>query len=268
LKRILLTLLSLAWLTLPAACSRPTATPSSPLTSPPAGATGTSAPLENIRIAVDATFPPFEMTTSRNEFRGFDIELMQAAAARAGYNVTFINLPKNQVLDGVLACQYDGGISAIALTDDLRRQIQFSDPYLEVGQVIVVKTGNVKITGRDSLAGMTVAAQRGAPLAAELQNLPGVDLIMYPSIDGAFSQLISGYIDAVIATRPLAQSYAYVPANRLKITAGEFGSESYGIALCRERSELVKRINAGLAAAKADGTVDRLAEKWFKNNGR
>ncbi len=223
------------------------------------------APTE-IRVGVEALFPPFASINANNqEPSGFDVELMKAIAARAGLDVQFVNVGKDRLLTGVLNCEYDAGISGISITDELRKQMVFSDPYLTVGQVIVVKKGNIVITGRDHLTGMIVGTQKGSPSAIATQNLAGAESVMYPTFDLAFQDLITGNIDAVIANEPRALSYAGIPANRLKIVGDEVGSESLGIAICNQNPDLTKRINDGLAVVKTDGTVDKLAQRWLKS---
>jgi ABC-type amino acid transport substrate-binding protein len=273
-RRLSVVFLALAWISLLlGACSgksTATPTPGNGDAAPPSAETpinGDAAlPLTKVRIGVDATFPPFEsFDRNKKESTGFDVELMRAIAAREGLDVEFANVEKNRLLTGVLNCEYDAGISAISMTDELKQQIVFSEPYLSVGQVVVVKKGNITITGRDLLSGMTVAVQLGSPVVAEMQSIPDVQLLAYPSIDAAFTDLIAGYIDAVVAGKPRAQSYVNIPANNLKIVGEEFGGEDYGIAVCNTNAELAAKINAGLGAVKADGTLDKLAQQWLQS---
>jgi len=219
------------------------------------------------RIGVEANFPQFAVyDASKRQLSGYDIELMKAVAVKAGLDVEYANVGSNLLLTGVLNCDYDAGISAIAITDQLREQMVFSEPYLTVAQVIVVKKGNIVITGRDSLAGMTVGVLNGSPSASGIQNIPNVEALQYPMLDQAFKDLIKGNIDAVVASRPSAVSYTSIPANKLKIVSDEFGTEDYGIAICPQDAELAQKINDGLAAIKADGTLDKLTRNWLKNS--
>jgi polar amino acid transport system substrate-binding protein len=143
----------------------------------------------------------------------------------------------------------------------------FSDPYLNVGQVIVVvKMGNIVIGGWDSLAGMAVGVLNGSPSASAVQNMPNINMVAYPTYSATFKDLINGSIDAVVASKPRALSYTSIPANKLKIVSDEFGTEDYGIAICPQDAELAQKINDGLAAIKADGTLDKLTRNWLKNS--
>ena len=219
--------------------------------------------LAEFQIATDATFTSFEtvdMTTG--QFSGFDIDLMRAIASRAGFQVKFSNVAFITLIKSVASCQFDGGIAAIGITSPLQQQVHFSDPYLTVGQVVVVKKGNLTINGRDQLPGMAVGTQRGSASALAIQNIPGIRLAPYDSFEQAFQDLADGNIDAVVAGAPRAQSFVNIKANNLKIVGGEFADESYGIAICNQNGELLKKINAGLKAVKDDGTLNNLLQKW------
>jgi len=220
-------------------------------------------PTTKIRIGTDAVFPPYEfLDMNKKVWAGFDIDLMNAIASRSGLEVEFVNAKLNHLLGFVASCQLDGGISAIIITDELKGQMNFSDPYITVGQVVVVKKGNITITGRDQLSGMTVGSWQGSSSTPEIMQIPGAQLKMYDSYDLAFLDLIAGYIDAVIADLPRALSFVNIKANNLKIVGNEFASVGYGIAICKNQADLAKKVNDGLIAVKADGTLDKLAKKW------
>jgi polar amino acid transport system substrate-binding protein len=222
-----------------------------------------SAPIK-IRIGTDATFPPFEMVDyNQRTLTGFDIELMQAIAAKSNLEVEFVNTGFENMLRAIAACQTDGAIAAIPITAEHRQQMLFSDPYFVHAQVVVVKQGNLTLTGWEKLPGQTVGVQRGTPGALEVQKLAGAQVKTYPALDLAFEDLINGQIDAVVADQPQALSYVNIRANNLKLAGAEFAREDYGIAVCAQRPDLAKTINRGLAAVKADGTLDQLTQKWL-----
>ena len=87
----------------------------------------------------------------------------------------------------------------------------------------------------------------------------------YPTAEFAFRDLADGLIDAVVTDKQLALSYVGVKPNNLKIAGEVFAAENFGIAICKQQTELVKKINAGLAAVKADGTLGELQKKWLKS---
>jgi polar amino acid transport system substrate-binding protein len=217
---------------------------------------------------VDPRLPPFEtLKNNANEFTGFDIELMQAIAEKSGFNVEFINTGGNLVTL-VGQCNLEAGISALPIMDIFKKQIDFSDPYYTAGLVIVVKKGNITITNRDQLAGMTVGVQIGSVSEIEINKIQGALPKRFETQDMAFQDLIGGYIDAVFADSPRALSYVNVKRNNLKIVGAEFGGVEYGIATCKDQTSLLGKINAGLDIVKGDGTLERLVQKWGVNRGK
>jgi ABC-type amino acid transport substrate-binding protein len=229
-----------------------------------AGCASSTGALTRVRIATDPTYPPFEQVQRENkQLVGFDMDVMRAIADRAGLNVEFVSTSYDILLGSVARCEVDGAISAMEITDDLKQSMSFSNPYYVVGQEVVVKKGNLSITGRDTLAGMVVGAQKGQTGAAELQKMAGVQTRLYDSAEMAFQDLIIGLIDAVVADSPQAQDYSSLPANNLKIVGSSFTPKNYGIAVCNQNPDLLKKINTGLATIQSDGTLERLRQKWI-----
>jgi polar amino acid transport system substrate-binding protein len=236
-----------------------------------AAACGASLPGPRTKVLVGTTpsFPPFEtVDQGRRNIIGFDIDLMKAVAARSNLEVEFTSVGYESLLAGIADCTYEVGISAITIDDALQSRMQFSNPYFVVGQVVVVKQGNPTITRLEALAGQTVGVQAGTAGAAEVAKIPGAQAQVYPVIDQAFNELINGLLDAVVADNTVALSYTSVPATNLKIVGEPFAASNYGIAVCNRRTDLLKRINLGLAAVRADGTLDRLTRQWIISGGR
>lgn len=257
-----------------AACAQPgsapeqTAAPAGeqPAATEAAGETGgeTAGETLSIRVATDATWPPFEsVDEASKEIVGFDVDLLNAIAEKANLEVEYINVGFDPLLAGIAQCQYDAAISAITITDERKQSMLFSDPYFDAGQIVVVQSENTDITDKDSLSGKTVGAQIGTTGAIETENIEGATLKTYDDVGLAFQDLMNGQVDAVIADNPLALGYVAENEGRLK-TAGEpFTAEQYGIAICKTNTDLQARINEGLAAVKAEGTIEELTGKWI-----
>jgi len=217
-----------------------------------------------IRIATDATFPPFEMVDEASkELIGFDIELMKAIAEKAGIQYEFVNLPFDPMLAGVAECQYDMAIAAITITDERKQQFLFSDPYIDAGQIIIIKSDDDSIKTKDDLNGKTIGAQLGTTGEIEAQAITGITYKPYDTYDLAFLDLANGQIDAVIADYPTALGFIAQNPDRLKTVGEKFTNESYGIAICNSRSDLLDLINPALQAVKDAGTIEQLAGKYL-----
>jgi len=217
-----------------------------------------------IRIATDATWPPFEYISEQTkEIEGFDIDLMTAIAEKAGLEIEFINVAWDPLLAGIAQCQYDAAISAMTITEERKKQFLFSDPYFEAGQIVTVLIGNTDITDKDALSGKVVGAQIGTTGSFEVEKIAGATLKTYDDIGLAYQDLMNRQIDAIIADNPLALGYVGENPDKLKTVGEVFTEESYGIAVCKTKADLLAKINEGLKAVKAEGLIEKLVEKWL-----
>lgn len=225
---------------------------------------GCAAEAEKVRIATDATWPPFESVNEQTkEIEGFDIDLMNAIAAEAGLEIEFINVSWDPLLAGIAQCQYDAAISAMTITEERKEKFLFSDPYFFAGQIVTVRIDNTEIASKYDLSGKVVGAQIGTTGSFEVEKIGGATLKTYDDIGLAMQDLMNGQIDAVVADNPLALSYVGANPDKLKTVGEVFTDENYGIAVCKSKPELVEKINEGLAAVKAAGLIDQLVNKWL-----
>ncbi len=219
-----------------------------------------------IQVATDATWPPFEMLDeSTKEIVGFDVDLMNAIAEKAGLEIEFVNVSWDPLLSGMATCQYDAAISAMTITEERMKEFAFSNPYFAAGQIVTVRIDNTDITGKDSLPGRKVGAQLGTTGDIQGKDL-GADMKSYDDIGLAFQDLMNGQIDAVIADNPLALGYIAKNADKLKTAGDVFTDENYGIAVCKDKPELVEQFNEGLKAVQEEGLIEELVDKWLKSN--
>lgn len=223
-----------------------------------------SAKTTKVTVATDATFPPFEtVDEATKELTGFDIELMNAVAEAAGMEIEWVNTPFDSVIAGVSECQYDMAIAAITITEERQAAMLFSDPYVDAGQIVVVRKDEADITSKDDLTGLIVAAQLGTTGEIEAQAIEGVEYKPYDSYDLAMLDLINGQVDAVIADKPTADSFVGQYAEDLMTVGEAFTEEKYGVAFCKDKTDLQSKVNEALGTLQEDGTVDQLIVKWL-----
>ena len=215
-----------------------------------------------IRVATDATWPPFESVNEQTKaIEGFDIDLFKAIAEKAGIEVEFVNVAWDPLLAGMAQGTYDAAISSISITPDRAKVMLFSDPYFAAGQLIAVRQNNTNIKSKADLTGKTVGVQLGTTGNIEVNAIAGATSKPYDDIGLAFQDLMNGQVDAVVADNPLVLSYVGKNSTKLK-TAGEvFSAENYGIAVAKGKEDLLKKINSGLAKVKAEGIIETLSKK-------
>ena len=216
-----------------------------------------------IRVATDATWPPFESVNEQTkQIEGFDIDLFKAIAEKAGIEVEFVNVSWDPLLAGMAQGTYDAAISSITITPDRAKAMLFSDPYFDAGQIITVRIDNTTIKNKADLVGKTVAVQLGTTGNIEVDKIVGATSKPYDDIGLAFQDLMNGQVDAVVCDNPVAMNYVGTNPGKLKIAGAPFTDEQYGIAVAKGKEDLLKKINNGLKQVKAAGTIQTLSVKW------
>lgn len=219
---------------------------------------------EKIRVATNATYPPFTYVDKQTgQLVGFDINLMNLIAEKENLQVEFIKVNYQPLLEGMALGLYDAAISAISITEARQKDMLFSQPYFVSGHVVTVFIENNTITGKDSLVGKVVGVEPGSTSAASVSEMQGVIAKYYVDFPAAFDDLMNGKIDAVVSDNTIASLYVTNYPDKLKIAGEPFTQENYGIAVARNKPELLGKINAGLAALKAEGVLEELIQKWI-----
>jgi polar amino acid transport system substrate-binding protein len=226
--------------------------------------TSCSAPKTKVTVATDATFPPFEyVDETTQEMTGFDIELIKLVAEKAGLDISIENTPFDSVTAGISQCQFDVAIAAITITDDRKENMLFSEPYINAGQTVVVRKDETEITGYADLTGKTVAAQLGTTGAIEAEKIQDVTFKPYDSYDLAFLDLQNNQVDAVIVDYVTAIAFLAKNPDQLMTVGEVFTDESYGIAVCKNKTDLLDKINAALATLEEEGKIKELETKYL-----
>jgi polar amino acid transport system substrate-binding protein len=217
-------------------------------------------------VATDAAFPPFEYVEEETkEIIGFDIDLMNAVAEKAGLEIRYQNVAWDPLLAGMADCQYDMAISAMTITPERAEEFSFSDPYINAGQIVVVENDNDAIGGPDDLVGATIGAQIGTTGAMEAEDIADTTVKVYDTYELAFLDLANGQIDAVIADYPTAVAFVNQNADQLKTVGEVFTDESYGIAFCKGNDELISQVNDALSELQDEGFIEELVVEWYSS---
>ncbi|MBP2672832.1 MAG: polar amino acid/opine transporter, periplasmic amino acid-binding protein [candidate division NC10 bacterium] len=219
-----------------------------------------------VTVATDATWPPMEMVDANKKIVGFDVDYLTAVAKEAGFAVTFKNTAWDGIFAGLAAGRYDMIASSVTITDERKKQYDFSDPYINVGQILVVpKTETGKTLA--ALKGKRAGAQIGTTGAMEIKKTEGVELKTYDEIGLAFEDMAAGRIAGVVCDEPTAAHYALQRKEykeKFKIVGDTFTQESYGFVVKKGNKDLVDILNKGIAAVKAKRIDEQLRKKWLR----
>lgn len=215
-----------------------------------------------IRVAIDPTFPPMEYMQG-NQRTGFDVDLAEAISKKIGRPLSYTDMDFKAMVPSVLAGRQDIVLSAIYITDDRKKVVDFTDPYFTAGLVVMVKKGDIRFTTPKDLAGKRVAVQVGTKSVQVLADqYPDAHPVEVEKNEEMFNSLETGRADAVITGKPAALLYIK-KRGTTQLLPEPITHEEYGIAVSKREPELRQQLNDAIKSIKADGTYEALVKKWF-----
>lgn len=222
-------------------------------------------------VGLDDTFAPMGFRDEEGNLVGFDIDLARVTAERMGVEVEF----KPVDWDGVILSLRSGMIDVIwnglTITEERAKQINFTAPYMNNRQVIVVQM-NSPIQTKADLAGKVVGLQMGSSSVNALYSDPELvqslkDIRQYATNAEALMDLQIGRLDAVVVDE-MHGRYYYISKKPdvYRVLDEELDWEQYGVGVRKEDESFLAELNRVLDELKADGTAEELSIKWFGEN--
>ena len=216
-----------------------------------------------LTVGSDCTWPPMEYMEG-DKIVGFDVDLTQAIADRLGLKLDYQNTAWDGLFPAVAAHKFDMAISSITITDDRKKEMDFSDPYYKTDQSATVRKSS-GIDSAEKLNGKIAGAQIGTTGELVAKKMNGVTVKTYDDILMAFEDLKAGRIDAVVCDSYVGDAYT-VKNPDFMVGFKVVTDEELGIGFAKDTPELVKAVNLALKSIKEDGTYDKIYAKWFGTN--
>ncbi|WP_229124224.1 transporter substrate-binding domain-containing protein [Halapricum desulfuricans] len=223
---------------------------------------------ETLVPGTNAAFAPFEFEEN-GDIVGFDIDLAEEAIDRAGYEAgSWSDLEFGSLIPSLNNGDIDLIAAGMTIEPDRQEQIDFTDPYWESNQSVLVQSdGDFQPEGESDLDGASVGVQGGTTGEGEAERLleEGViaedDLERYPNYVLAVEDLEGGNVDAVIVDQPVAKNFS---AERdVSVAFVIETGEQFGMGM-RTDDDRLAEINDALAEIREDRTYDELVAEWFE----
>ena len=246
-----------------------------------------------VRIATEGAYPPWNLTDSSGQLVGFEVDLAHDLCARMGVECEIVAQDWEGIIPALQAGKYDAIMAGMSITDERKKVIEFSNSYADTpARFAVLKDSdlaslttkldraNLNEVDADEQAaidalkeafdGKTVGVQVATTHANFLEEDMGdvVDIRKYDTQENLDLDLQSGRVDLALASmsywQPLMETEKGADFTVIGpgLTGGPFG-EGVGIGIRQEDSDLTEKFNQAIAAAKADGMLKKLSEKWF-----
>ena len=219
-----------------------------------------------LRVVTDATFPPMEFVKD-GQRTGFDIDLVEALGKEMGRKIEWIDIDFKGLIPALQAGRADMANSAIYITDERAKVVDFTDPYYAGGLVVLTKKAG-PIKSLKDLDGKKVAVQVGTKSVGFLKdNFPKVERVEVEKNQEMFNLAQIGRADAAVTGKPAAKLYAQAHPDMI-VLPEQITVENYGMALPKNQPETTKAVNAALKKIRANGVYDALVVKWFEAPGK
>ncbi|WP_412677100.1 transporter substrate-binding domain-containing protein [Bacillus atrophaeus] len=206
---------------------------------------------------------------SSGDIEGFDIDIAkQLAKDIAGdeNKAEFKEVTSKTRIPMLQNGDIDAIVATMTITDERKKEVDFSNVYFEAGQSLLVKKGSAIKSVKDLKKGTKVLAVKGSTSSQNIrEKAPDATVLEFENYAEAFTALKSGQGEAL--TTDNAILYGMADENKdYQLTGKTFTDEPYGIAVKKGQSELVKEINASLKKMKSDGRYNEIYKKWIKED--
>lgn len=215
-----------------------------------------------LTMATNAYFPPYEYYDGQ-DIIGIDADIAKAIADKMGLELKIEDMEFDSIITAVSTGKADLGLAGMTVTPDRQKNVDFSDSYATGIQSVIVKEDST-ITKIDDLQGKKIGVQLSTTGDIYATDDFGKDaVVQYNKGNDAVMALTQGQVDAVIIDNEPAKSY--VEANKgLKILDTEYATENYAACISKDNAGLTKAVNKALAELKADGTLQKIVDKYIK----
>lgn len=215
-----------------------------------------------LTMATNAYFPPYEYYDGQDVI-GIDADIAQAIADKLGLKLKIEDMEFDSIITAVSTGKADLGLAGMTVTPDRQKNVDFSDSYATGIQSVIVKEDST-IAKIDDLEGKKIGVQLSTTGDIYATDDFGKDsVVQYNKGNDAVMALTQGQVDAVIIDNEPAKSY--VAANKgLKILDTEYATENYAACIAKDNTGLTKAVNKALAELKADGTLQKIVDKYIK----
>lgn len=219
------------------------------------------------KIGVESPYPPFIQLSENGDFEGFDVDLLNEIGKREGFNVTYSPQAWDGIFDALEAGEIDVVASGAFDTEERRAKFGMSNPYHKESMVLIASKDSTATKFEDA-RGRKVAYSPESAAADVLKNLEGKPLDSAMAKSGSWPVIRSVIQKEAELAIDTSSAYSYYskqyPEQGLKVIYQDNPTWlDISFVTKKDNTELLAKLNKGLASVQADGTYDKIKAKWF-----
>jgi polar amino acid transport system substrate-binding protein/arginine/ornithine transport system substrate-binding protein len=224
-----------------------------------------------LRIGVEGAYPPFSYKEADGTLAGFDIEIANALCAEMNRDCTLVEQDWDGMIPALKARKFDAIVASMSITEERKRQIDFSEKYYQTPARIVAPKDATFEGTPEGLAGKRIGVQRGATHQCYAEKtFPDAEIVLYGTQEEVFRDLVLGRIDVQLSDSLIAQEsflskdegadYGFLGGDHTDV---ECYGEGVGIAVRKGDDELREALSAAITAIRENGTYTEINDKYF-----
>lgn len=225
-----------------------------------------AAQAQDIRIAFDVPYEPFEYKDENGNLTGFEVELAEAMCEEMAANCEFLIQAWDGMIPGLMARKFDLIMSSMSITAERAEQVNFSEPYYNTPGGWFARDGfATDVTDMDAMDGQVVGVQRGTTMDTYVtENMGGIVTIKrYTTAGDMVLDLEGQRLDAVFLDYPVGEQTILSKDGFVEVGEQVKLGQGVGVAMRKRDTELAEQVNAALRVIKEDGTYDTIMQKYF-----
>ncbi|BCR03778.1 amino acid ABC transporter substrate-binding protein [Desulfuromonas versatilis] len=223
-----------------------------------------------LRVGLEPAYMPFELTNQKGEIIGFDVDMAKRMAKAMGVELELVSTAWDGIIPALLTKKFDIIMSGMTVTQERNLKVNFADPYIVVGQTILVRkdlAGQIKSYKDLNDAKYKVVSKLGTTGEQAVKRMiPKATYISFETEQEGVMELVNGKADAFVYDLPYcATAMAQRGEGKLVFLDQPFTYEPLAWAVRKGDYDFINWLNNFLNQSKNDGTYDKIYEKWFKD---
>ena len=203
-------------------------------------------------LGTSADYAPFEFHTEINgtdTIVGFDISIAQYMAEQLGVELEIVDMSFDNLLISLNKGDFDIVLAAMSSNEERAKAVDFSNEYYLSNNVILVQKQNAdKYTTKESLQGVSMAAQKGTVCETRAKELAGESsVVSLVKVQDMVSELLSGKVKAVLLDKPVASGYVIMQDSLEMVDIGLVAEEGMSVAMKKDSAGLTELVNCMLS---------------------
>jgi polar amino acid transport system substrate-binding protein len=226
----------------------------------------TQAQNKELVVGSSATYRPFAYESPTKEIVGYDVDIIRAVAQKSGLQIKIVNTPWTGIFAALNNGDVDLVISGVTINEKRKQSYDFTSPYFEARQLIAVNQASTA-KGLKDLAGRKIGVVTGSTADDTVSREFGKtnpDIRRFESTPVVIAELANGGLDAAIGDNGVIAFRVQEHKQLKTVNDPSFPKEFFGIVVKQGNKALLDKLNAGLAAIKADGSYARIYKQWFQ----